>query len=82
MYFKMFNIKHFFKIFFFSFQDVSNICVPMTASNTQDRMDSSGQWMSKSVFLFKICKLFSQANLMYKYLTKNQHICHFPWRTV
>lgn len=27
----------------FFFQDVSNICVPMTASNTQDRIDSSGQ---------------------------------------
>lgn len=46
-----------FKTIFLSFQDVSNICVPMTASNTQDRIDSSGQWTPKSVFLFKICKI-------------------------
>lgn len=45
------------KNIFLSFQDVSNIGVPMTASNTQDRIDSSGQWTPKSVFLFKICKI-------------------------
>lgn len=37
---KTFILKSFF------FQDVSNICVPMTASNTQDRIDSSGQLTS------------------------------------
>ena len=50
---------------------MSNIRAPMTvtASNTQDRIDSSGQWTPKSVFLFKFCKIIQpDKSHIYKYL--------------
>lgn len=40
---KVLNVKHLPWKNLFSFQDVSHICGPTTASNTQDRIDSSGQ---------------------------------------
>lgn len=36
------------------------------ASNTQDHMDSSGQWALEKVVFFKFAKLFNQTNLILK----------------
>lgn len=54
---KTFILKSFF------FQDVSNICVPMTASNTQDRIDSSGQLTSVLFSFLGFIKSFYQTDL-------------------